>query len=112
MHSNLNDQRIGDQTTFQAQIPQLARQQMLENLGAASQFESSIPKGTSTSGLQGTSQEGHQESVGTTPGNMTGGALGNLSETLAYLYGKGAFGGTQGASYTPTGGNLKFPMFN
>lgn len=56
--ANVESQRFGDTTSFMNTIPLLAYQQNLANLGAAGQFASSVPYGTTTTGQS--SQTGQQ----------------------------------------------------
>ncbi len=79
--NNINNQRYGDLTRFQQGIPLLQHQLQSDILRNAGGFFSSIPYGQTQTG------KGTQ----TYPGNIAGGALGNLSSVLAYFLGQGAF---------------------
>lgn len=70
-------------------LPFLNRQLQTEDLGLAGNLLN-LGRGSTT--------------TGTTPGNMVGGAFSSMASMMAYLYGKGAFGGggsTGGLNFTP-----------
>jgi hypothetical protein len=90
-------QRVGSIVNTKNQIPQLQQQYMMSILQNAGNFFSQIPVGSSTQGsdTSSTSSTGtsstNQTGTVTAPGNVLGGAVGNGANTLAYLYGLGAF---------------------
>lgn len=99
--------RIGQITQFNTQLPLVQdqlQQQRLQQLGG---FFQGLPVG-STSTTEG-QQEGQTNTQQNTQGNFSqtgpnnslGGAVGGLGGMLAYLYGKGGFGG---GSSGPTSG--------
>lgn len=93
--------RIGDLTHLDQSIPLLADQLFSNKIAQGTDLFRSIPEGTSTTSFGNTISQGTQ----TDPGNMLGGLFGNLSGVLAYLYGRGAFGGGGGTS-TSNQGNV------
>lgn len=79
--TRVDNQRFSDVTNFQNELPlmkQNLQNQILQNAGA---YLSTNPFGTTSVG------KGTQ----TQPGNVAGGVLGNAANTLAYLYGQGAY---------------------
>jgi hypothetical protein len=74
--SNLDRNRFSDITKLQQSIPLLARSLRTDAISSGGNLMQS---------LQGSSPQ---------QGNVGGGMLGNLTQTLAYLYGQGAFSPT------------------
>lgn len=86
------NQRFADTTHLNNAIPLLAQQILQDKIKQGIDLFSTIPHGTYNTGGSNTAQQGEV----TNPGNMLGGAFGNLGEILAYLFGQGAFGGGGG----------------
>ena len=86
--------RIGDIARFTQGLPLLERQLREQTANQAAGFYSRIPIGTSTSGS--TSSTGFSHNYGTGQNiSQPNSPLSSLAETLAYLYGNGAFGNNQ-----------------
>lgn len=97
--ANNDARRFSDITRFRQGIPLLSRQMQEDTLGKALTAFGMAPKDTYTDSWnynQGqTNEYGTQQGTGTntTPSNMAAGGIGSLAQMLAFLYGKGAFGG-------------------
>jgi hypothetical protein len=83
---NADSQRFAGITNLNQTVPLQALQMRQQVLANANNIFSASPKSVTTS------------SVGTSPSNKAGGAFSGLAESLAYLYGKGAFGKKPGAT--------------
>ncbi len=74
----MNDNaRIGQISQFSNSIPLLARQQMMQTLGQAGNFSSSLVHGNNT------------DTTTVNPGSAAAGGIGNISSLLSYFAGKG-----------------------
>lgn len=81
--NDVNNQRFSDIIGLKQQTPLLRHQMQNEILRNAGSFFSTIPYGQSSTSKS--------TATGTDPGNMGAGGLGNLTSTLAYFLGQGAF---------------------
>lgn len=95
---------IGEHANFLNSIPLLQRQLRDQRLAAAGGFFKGLPVGSHNIGGGVQHQNGESVSEGTTPGNVAGGALTGLGNTLAGLYGDGAFDNLFGKKKTGGGG--------
>jgi hypothetical protein len=97
--ANAETQRISDVTNLRNQAPLLQDQLKRQNLTDFGSFLSGLPVGSTSAGTsyQNTQGSQHTDQTGTVtdPGNILGGAVSGAGSALAYLYGKGAFGGTK-----------------
>lgn len=84
--ANLYGSRAGSIAQLVNSIPLLQRQLQGDDISAANQFTALSPRTTTT--------------TGTMPGNMAGGAFGDIGSMLGYLIGSGKFG-TPGSPISP-----------
>ena len=93
--------RSGQQNQFLNQIPLLADQRQSNLLEGAAGFFKGLPVGQRQTGQNVTTTT--SKGTATIPGNMTGGAVSGLANSLMGLYGQGAFGGppAQRIGYNP-----------
>lgn len=100
--TGLDNQAFAQKIGIHNQIPLLAQQMQQNLMGQAGGFFNSIPTDTYTTGYTSGASEENQtgESTGTqtNPGNMLGGLFGGMGNLLAFLYGRGAFGGAKQAT--------------
>lgn len=100
--TGLDNQAFAQKIGIHNQIPLLAQQMQQNLMGQAGGFFSGIPTDQYTTGYSSGSSEENQtgESTGsqTQPGNMLGGMFGGMGNLLAFLYGRGAFGGAKPAT--------------
>lgn len=96
--SNLENNRYADVTKFQQGIPLLSRQLNQDLLSKAVGLFNTIPYGTSSNQTM--------TSTGKVQGSPFGGAVGNLANTLAFLYGQHD---PTKKTYTPTPFNPNLP---
>jgi hypothetical protein len=89
--------RIGQISALRNSAPLIGDNLQRQNLTDFSGFLSGLPTGQSSvsDAYSQNHSSSHTEGVGTAtdPGNVAGGAVSGLGSSLAYLYGKGAFGG-------------------
>ena len=79
--AGVEQQRFGQINQMNEGLPLLQNQMNLQNLGAASSAASMVPKGSTTSGNQTTTNSGNQ-----TQGGGVGGAVGGIASILASLF--------------------------
>lgn len=84
--------RLNQQAGVMNQIPLLQEEMRRANMGQALQLFGQIPYGTQTT----QTSSGTRKGTNLQPGNQLGGLFGSLGSSLAYLIGRGAFGGQQG----------------
>lgn len=102
--------RIGDQVNFLSQAPLLKRSMQREDLDNLFNYIN-LNRGLHNTGTF--TQRGTNSGSVTNPGNMAGGFFGGLGQSLAGLYGQGAFDSDLGGSgfKTPGGGRSSNPIY-